>query len=131
MKNLFALALAAAISTATLAATPALADWEVLGTRTVNLRIDRDVISLGGAGPYTRIQLLVRGNGVFFENLRVVYGNGEVDDLAIRAFIPEGGQTRAIDLRGPARFINRVVMRYRSVRDGDGRAVVVVRGFRP
>jgi hypothetical protein len=52
------------------------------------------------------------------------------DVLPIRFHIAKGGESRAIDLRGRDRVIRRIELAYRSVRDGDGRAVVEAWGMR-
>lgn len=112
------------------AARPAPA-WVLLGTRTVNFRIDRDVIRVGRAkGRFRRIRLVVRQNAVNFLDLKVVFGNGQIQDVRIRRVIPAGGRTRVIDLAGGRRFIRAVRMVYRSNPNFRGRAVVQVWGRR-
>lgn len=112
------------------AARPAPA-WIPLGARTVNFRVDRDAIRVGRAkGRFRRIRLLVRHNAVNFLDLKVVFGNGQVQDVRIRRVIPAGGQTRVIDLAGGRRFIRSIRMVYRSRPGFRGRAVVQVWGRR-
>jgi hypothetical protein len=95
-------------------------NWEQLGCIHVGRRADRDVISVGKReGRYSAIRLAVSGNDVNIEDLTVVYGNGKPDELRVRDVIREGGQTRAIDLQGGDRFIQRIEITSR--RDGKGR----------
>lgn len=104
--------------------------WEVLGERKVNFRLDRDVIPVTRAeGRFNAIKLSVHHSGVRMIDLKVHFGNGEVQDVAIRKFIPAGGETRVIDLRGGPRVIKKVVFVYKTPRGTrPGRALVRLHG---
>jgi hypothetical protein len=102
----------------------------VLGTRTVNLGSDRDRIRVGlGRGLFSRIRLEVENNGIFVQDLKVTFMNGDTADLKVRVFIEEGGRTRDILLPGLVRAIRYIDMTYRRVPLG-GRAKVTVVGRR-
>jgi hypothetical protein len=102
----------------------------VLGTRTVNLGSDHDRIRVGlGRGLFSRIRLQVQNNGIFVQDLKVTFMNGDTADLKVRAFIEEGGRTRDILLPGLVRAIRHIDMTYRRVPLG-GRAKVTVVGRR-
>jgi len=104
-------------------------DWELLGRASVGFLTDRDVIHVGrDDGDFSKIQLRVRNNAVHFDDLKVVYGNGRVDDIPIRSEIRAGGETRVIDLKGDDRFIRRVELLYRSRPSFRGQAVVELWG---
>jgi hypothetical protein len=105
------------------------AKWEKLGERRVRLVGDHDVIPVTILrGDFRRIQLRVRDNGIFINELVVVYASGNPDRIPIRAHIAEGGESRVIDLRGGERFIRAIHLYYRSVRNHKGRAEVKVYG---
>jgi hypothetical protein len=100
-----------------------------LGCRAVGFINDRDVIPVGGQpGGYRSIQLRVSGNDISMRDLKVVYGNGEVDDLAVRSDIRAGGETRWIDLKGNRRQIREIVMTYASRPSFRGQATVCAFG---
>lgn len=101
----------------------------VLGSRIVNLGSDRDRIRVGLKGLFSRIRLEVKGNGIFMEDLKVTFMNGETADLKVRLFIEDGGRTRDILLPGILRLIRHIDMRYRRVPLG-GRARVTIIGRR-
>jgi|LauGreSBDMM110SN_4_FD.fasta_scaffold10174_3 hypothetical protein len=129
----YSLALAATI--VLLVATPADAQfhdrWEHLGSRSVMLARDRDAIVVGMIeGHFRELQIVVRNNGVFFNEMTVIYSNGGNDSIPLRTLIPAGGRSRLIDLRGGDRFIRRIEFSYRSVPNGRGRALVEVYGRR-
>lgn len=105
--------------------------WEHLGSRTVMLARDHDVVGVGMIeGHFRELQIVVRNNGVFFNDMTVVYSNGENERIPLRTFINAGGRSRLIDLRGGDRFIRRIEFTYRSVPNGRGRATVEIYGRR-
>ncbi len=106
------------------------ATWVLLGARNVDWLVDHDVIQVSAGGRFDKILLKVKGNGLFLYDLKVVYGNGGVDDIPVRLHIPEGGSTRVIDLRGGNRHISSVSMTYQKPVDGGGPTTVEVWGQR-
>jgi hypothetical protein len=104
--------------------------WELLGTKKVGFIADRDTVQVGRQeGRFRAIKLRVRNAPIHMTDLKVVYANGEPDDLPVRADIRAGGETRAIDLRGRDRAIREVQMVYRSRPTFKGLATVEVWGL--
>jgi hypothetical protein len=124
-------AIAALAVAGTAASQSAWADkWEELGCQKVGFLIDRDVVKVGRHdGRFKAIRLEVSGNTVYIEDLKVVYGNGVADDIPVRSEIRDGGQTRALDLKGRDRAIDRVEMVYRAQPNFKGSAKVCVYGL--
>jgi hypothetical protein len=105
-------------------------NWVRLGCRDVGFAVDRDVIRVGRAeGRFKAIRLRVSGNRVHMMDLRVIYANGEPDDIPVRAEIRAGGETRPLDLRGRERAIREIQMVYRSQPNFRGRATICVDGL--
>jgi hypothetical protein len=106
-------------------------DWEELGCKQVSLfGKDRDSVRIGRReGRFKAIRLHVRGADVEMLNLRVIYSNGQPDDLEVRHFIRAGERTRPLDLQGWERSIDRVDMVYRTVPNFKGLAQVCVEGL--
>ncbi|MCB1550260.1 MAG: hypothetical protein KDJ41_20860 [Hyphomicrobiaceae bacterium] len=103
--------------------------WEMLGAQKVGFAVDRDVIRVGRReGRFRAVQLRVRGNDIHMMDLKVVFGNGEVQDIPVRRMIKAPGETRVIDLRGDRRIIREVQMVYRSRPSFRGQATVEVWG---
>lgn len=133
IRSFFAAVAALAVSIGALApdasARPNHRDWELLGRQSVGFGVDRDVVQVGRKdGDFRKIQLRVKGNAVEVLDLKVVYGNGQTDDITVRENIRDGGKTRAIDLKGGERFIRSVQLVYRSKPNFKGQAVVEVWG---
>lgn len=90
--------------------------WIELGCHQVALiGRDQDTIPVGHQeGRFKAIRLSVRGADVEVRELRVIYADGEPDDLAVRALIRAGEYTRPLDLQGWERAIDRVEMTFRT-----------------
>ncbi len=107
------------------------AKWVLLGTRSVRLSNDLDIMPVTFlAGSFTHLQLRVHGNAITMNELRVRFSNGEWATLPVRTHIRDGGQTRAIPLPGLRRFISVIELRYRSAPNAKGRATVDVWGLK-
>jgi hypothetical protein len=105
--------------------------WVQLGCQDVALNLDRDAIQVGARdGRFTAIRLRAGGNAVQVLDLKVIYGNGERDDIPVRARIPQGGTSGVLDLRGQDRGIDRIEMIYARVPNFRGRARICAEGHR-
>lgn len=118
MRSKHAVMVLGSVAAAAFLAQPALArddHWERLGCQKVGFLADHDVVRVGRRdGKFKAIRLEVGGNAVYMNDLKVVYGNGVPDDIPVRSEIRQGGQTRAIDLKGRDRVIDRIEMTYRA-----------------
>jgi hypothetical protein len=81
-------------------------------------------------GVFKRIKLEVRGADVEFNRVRVVCTTGAGDEIEVRDKVKRGGQARHIDLKGGDRLIKRVVFFYKTDRDADRDAHVILLGHR-
>jgi hypothetical protein len=106
-------------------------DWVELGCQQVSLfGKDRDTIRVGRReGRFKAIRLHVRGADVEMLDLRVIYANGQPDDLQVRSVIRQGERTRPLDLEGRERAIQQVDMTYRTIPNFKGMATVCVEGL--
>lgn len=105
------------------------ASWYSLGKHKVNGLIDFDQFNVGRSkGVFDAIRLKVTGNDLLIYDLEVRYGNGADDDIPVRLLIPQGGQTRIIDLRANKRFIRHVRLSYGKFANGKGSTYVELFG---
>lgn len=105
-------------------------DWEPLGCKDVSFGIDRDVVKVGRKdGSFKSIRLNVKQAPIDIFDLRVVFGNGQRQDIRVRTTIKPNEDTRPIDLAGETRGIDRVEMIYKSVPNFKGKATVCVQGL--
>lgn len=91
-------------------------DWVELGCHDVALfGRDRDTIRVGRReGRFSAIRLLVGGADVEIVNLRVIYSNGQPDDIDVKHIVRAGERTRRLDLKGRERSIEQVELVYRT-----------------
>lgn len=115
MKNGFALLLSIIMLTAISTALSA-QSWTFLGSAKVHgVGVDHDEILVTAMqGDFSAIKLFVEHEGIEFERVVVHFGNGGQQELAIRDFIPAGGETRVLDLTGRDRIIHSVDFYYKS-----------------
>lgn len=100
----------------------------LFGSQYVGFGVDRDVIRVGAEiGKFDKMRLRVLDNDIFIKDLRVIYANGDADDLAVNAEVKANTLTQWFALKGE-RFIKEVQMVYRSKPSLKGQARVEVRG---
>lgn len=113
-------------------ATPARWDrtgWQLLGSRVVDGKSDRDEIAVGAAkGVFTRLMVVVEDSDLEMFDLVVEFASGQKHAPKIRQLFRDDSRTRAIDLPGNKRVIRRITFRYGNL-PGGGRARVEVWGF--
>lgn len=113
-----------AVAQEAVAGSPAPGRWELLGSRTVDGKIDRDAIAVGrDDGLFDAVQLKVEGSDIVLLDLKIVFGNGEVFEPKTRLVFNQGSKTREIALPGKKRAIKRVEFRSANLAGG-GRARV-------
>jgi len=104
------------------------ADWELLGSRRVSFRAEKDVIRVTAReGLFTAVKLEVEGGNIEMYNVRITFGDGETFSPETRFIFREGSWSRTIDLPGRARVIRKIEFWYRSELKR-GRATVRVYG---
>ena len=126
-----ALALVGTIATDAMAQRRGGEDWVELGCKEVSFRVDRDVLPVGRQdGRFYAIRLYARGGAVEMLHLRVIYANGDPDNIPVRHILDRGERTRSLDLRGRARSINQIEMTYRALPNRrDREPIVCVEGL--
>jgi hypothetical protein len=100
----------------------------LFGSQTVGFGVDRDVIRVGAeVGKFDKIRLRVLDNDIFLNEMKVVYGNGESETLAVAADIKQNTRTKWFNLKGD-RFIKEIQLVYRARPNFRGQAHVEVFG---
>lgn len=88
-------------------------DWVLLGDLHVRDRAERDTLHVGAKkGTFVAIQIRVEGRAVQFHDAKIHFENGDVQDVPLRSVIRAGGRSRAIDLEGGRRAIDRIIFFY-------------------
>lgn len=103
--------------------------WEKLGVKKVNMQADHDVITVTASqGVYTKVKLKVLKAPIHLLNMKIVFGNGASENVVFDKMFTAGSGTRIIDLPGNKRIIKKVILNYKSIPVGKGKAVVVLFG---
>ncbi len=101
--------------------------WVKLGERHVSDRTDRDTLRIGvKRGKFEAVRLGAKGRAIQFHDVKIHFANGDVQDVELRNVVQAGKWTRAIDLRGGKRGIEKIVMTYdaQTARRRKGASVV-------
>lgn len=102
--------------------------WQHLATRSVKLSGDQDTVRIGkDEGAFQRIKLGVQENAIYLNKVEVFYGNGERQSFKVKQRL-KPGEVVTFDLKGKNRVIDKMVLKYRSVKPKRERAKVQVWG---
>ncbi len=106
-------------------------EWVRLGDRNVGFISDHDTIHVGRHdGKFKRLKLIIRRNDIKLNSIKVLYGNGELEDVVFDREIRDGGEA-VIDLPHgwhEGRFIRDVELHYHSRPDFRGEALAELWG---
>lgn len=103
--------------------------WVELGCKTIGFLIDRDVIAVGERNRrFESLRFSAERNDVEILQVRVYFGDGSDQVLEVRSVIRAGTATRAIDLTGKARNIDRIELFYTARRGFTGQARLCAQG---
>lgn len=89
--------------------------WQLIGTRRVDFRTERDTVFAAGYDHYKQIKVCAYRQPVRLYDLDVYFHNGGHQDVSVRAVLNPGQCTRSIDLYGHRRNIQAVSFIYRSL----------------
>jgi hypothetical protein len=105
------------------------AEWKFIADKTVRFGVDHDVIHLGNLNDdFRQIKLKVTSGPLKILDMKVYFDNDEVQDIAIRNQIRQGGETRVIDLNGGLRHLKKIEFWYETKGFAKGRSRVAVWG---
>ena len=106
--------------------------WRVIGQTRADHGADHDAIVV--KGPYDsfrKLKFKVTGAPLNMQRMVVTYENGQPDKIDVRQNIPEGGESRVIDLKGAgSRRIRRIEFWYDTKGILKGKADVTVFGMK-
>ncbi|EZH75555.1 hypothetical protein ATO12_01870 [Aquimarina atlantica] len=88
-------------------------NWEHLGSRTVNYRLDKDVIKVTARkGGFKKLKVKVTGGSLNMHKMVIQYGNGKKDVIQLKHNFSRKSETRIIDLKGGKRIIRDITFFY-------------------
>ena len=108
------------------------ASWRVIGTTDAAFKADHDgIVVQGPFNDFRRIKFKVTGAPLNLQRLLITYDSGVPEPIGVRHSIPEGGESRQIDLPGAGkRRVRRVDFWYDTKGILKGKAHVTVFGMK-
>jgi hypothetical protein len=105
--------------------------WRFIADKIVAFGVDHDVIVTGNTNDdFRKLKLRVTDGPLKMYDMKVYFDNGDVQDVSIRYRIPQGGESRVIDLDGGLRHIKRIEFWYETKGFRKGRSRVAVWGYK-
>ena len=106
--------------------------WRVVGQLEAGFKADHaELIVKGPFDDFRRIKFAVTGADLNIQRLVITYESGVPDEIAVRQSIPQGGESRQIDLKGAGtRRIRKIAFWYDTKGILKGRAKVTVFGMK-
>jgi len=112
MKNLVFIIGMLSMTFSLCASTPALfpVNWDRLGSKKVSYSLDRDVIKVGfKEGTINKLKLGVTGGSLNMHKMKVVYMNGQSENIDLRYNFNKRTDSRLIDLKGKNRVVKEII----------------------
>ena len=104
--------------------------WSVIGKKTVDYKLDKDVFWVSPRAPkYRKLQLKVTGGRLNMHKCVVHYMNGTKQNINLKGNFNPGDLSRVIDLNGDKRRIEKVVFVYDTKFRSNKRAKVTLLGY--
>jgi len=104
-------------------------EWEKLGTKMVNMRVDHDVLLVTHhEGVYSKVRFGVLKAPIMLVNIRIIFGNNTEKEVVFNKRIDPGKFSRVVDLPGNKRIIRKIKMNYKTIPAVNGRAIFVAWG---
>jgi hypothetical protein len=103
-------------------------DWTLIAQRSIDFSSDRESIDVGSDRRFHALRFAVKGAPVEVGNMVVTFRDGSTFSPQMRSTFEEGSESRAIDLPGEARRIERIDLASRSTSKREGRATILIYG---
>ena len=99
-------------------------DWTVIAERSINFSREQETIEIASERRLRALRVEVKGGPLHIANMVVTFGDGSTFSPQLRSDFAEGTESRAIDLPGDGRRIQRIDISCRSTSKREGRASV-------
>jgi hypothetical protein len=99
-------------------------DWTAIAERSIDFSREQETIEIASERRFRTLRFEVKGGPVHIASMVVTFGDGSTFSPQLRSDFAEGTESRAIDLPGEGRRIQRIDLTCRSTSKREGRAVV-------
>lgn len=104
-------------------------DWTLLGTRTVDYTLDRDVVMLEkGEEAYTSLKFVIKNGTLNMHKATIHFSDGANQDFNFSNEMSQGNDGQKIEMNGNKRKIDKVTFWYDTKRDSADRSTVELWG---
>jgi hypothetical protein len=105
--------------------------WRVIGTTVANFTGDHDgIVVTGPFDDFRKIKFIVTDAPLNLMRMQITYDGGMTQKIETRHNIPQGGESRVIDLPGAKRSIRRIDFWYDTKGILRGKAKVTIVGMK-
>ncbi len=105
--------------------------WTLLGTRTVDYTLDRDVIAFKEGGEYFQtLKFIVKNGTLNMHRCTVHFTDGDSKVIELSDEMNKSNDGRILDLKGSNRKIEKVTFWYDSKNDSKNKSIVELWGKR-
>jgi len=98
--------------------------WRVIATKVVNGGADTDWIYTPGARRYYQVRLCAENAPLHMKDFDIYFANGGHQDVSTRDRLNPGMCTRIVEIRGGARDVTRIRLKYGRIARGFQSALV-------
>ncbi len=101
-------------------------DWTAIAERSIDFSRERETIDIRSDRRFRTLRVEVKGGPVHVSNMVITFGDGSTFSPQLRSDFAEGTESRAIDLPGEGRRIQRIDLDCRSTSKREGRATITM-----
>lgn len=106
--------------------------WHKIASTTVDFQKERDEVSVLGADHFSAIRFMVTDAPIDLQDLEIWFENGTKQDVAFRAPLEVGKESRTIDIQGGHQDIDKIVFVYKTLPNRtDTKAEMSIFGLKP
>ena len=102
--------------------------WTLLGTRTVDYTLDRDVVSITNNQIFSELKLMVKNGTLKMHKCTVHFEDGDTKDISFTDDVNKTNDGRILDLKGSNRTIEKVTFWYDTKNDSKNKSIVELWG---
>ncbi|MBP6334660.1 MAG: hypothetical protein KA444_04235 [Bacteroidia bacterium] len=89
--------------------------WQKIADKNVDLKVDRDEISILGADRFAAIKIRVTEASLEIYDMEIHYESGDKEVIEVRSPMKAGSESKAFDLKGTERELKQIVLIYKTV----------------
>lgn len=102
--------------------------WTLLGTRTVDYTLDRDVVSISNNQYFSELKLMVKNGTLKMHKCTVHFSDGDTKDISFANEVNNSNDGRILDLKGSNKTIEKVIFWYDTKNDSNNKSIVELWG---